>query len=112
MRALGYLRRKPNLNDSQQEPVVEKPVEVSTPNSQTELSDEFEESVDLTWFLLIRFLTSASSNFSAEFNNLIPAYPQINEVAMASFFVSLNLSAIAGLMKVARKSPTIVVLIK
>lgn len=48
MRALGYLRRKPNLNDSQQKPVVEKPVEVSTPNSQTELSDEFEESVDLT----------------------------------------------------------------
>jgi len=40
----------------------------------------------------------------------MPAYPQINEVAMASFLVSLNFSAIAGLIKVARNNPTIVVL--
>lgn len=36
----------------------------------------------------------------------------MNEAAIASFFVSLNLSAIAGLIKVARNKPTIVVLIK
>lgn len=47
MRALGYLRRKSDVNNNQQEPVVEKPIEVSTPNSQTESSDKFEESVDL-----------------------------------------------------------------
>jgi len=58
------------------------------------------------------FLTSATKSFSAEFKILIPAYPQMNEAAIASFFVSLNRSAMAGLINVTRNKPTIVVLTK
>lgn len=112
MRALGYSRRKPPLETQTKKEVTEKSTETLPVSADSQPSEEFDESVELLQLFEILFLISDSTNLSVELRILIPAQPQINEAAIASFFVSLNLSAIAGLIKVARNNPTIVVLIK